>query len=365
MVINLPERAKAKWAEAIAAKDPATKLKLLKEFYSSFPKHKGTEKLEVSIKRQIKSLEEEIERAKSRRTGSTKLEWVVKKEGMIQLAILSSLQTSIQFFKFITDLDVNIYEVLHAPVVGVLKGEDIQFQVVLTPFDEFIGMEKQERIMNLIRNADIIIVALEFENENYLQKMFTWLEEHNIDIRLSTTFVEIIHTSSGGLRIVNYSKSLSDLEVINFLSSYKIKNAIIKIYGEATLDDLESALFGRISKRALFIVLNEQKKIELLNFINEDRIIPFTQDRISLVNSILQKSGFIRIYTRSLSGVIAEKPLLMKKGARVIDVAEKIHKDLVKFFKYAKVWREGFTQGIRVGGNFLLEDKDIVEIHSS
>ncbi|MDW8045172.1 MAG: TGS domain-containing protein [Nitrososphaerota archaeon] len=365
MVINLPERAKAKWAEAIAARDPVTKLKLLKEFYSSFPKHKGTEKLEVSIKKQIKSLEEEIERSRSRRRGSTRLEWVVKKEGMVQLAILGSLHTSIRFFKFVTNRDINIYEVLHAPVVGVLEGEGIQFQVILTPFDESIGVEKQERIMNLIRNVDIIIVVLGSEGTMYLQRVFTWLEEHNIDIRPSNTFVEIIHTSSGGLRVVNYAKALSDWEVIKFLSSYKIRNAIVKIYGEATLEDVESALFGRVVKKALFIPLDERIRTELLSLIDEERIITSVADRASLANSILQKSGYIRVYTKSLGDAVAEKPLLMKKGARVIDVAEKVHKDLVKFFKYAKVWRGGSLQGVRVGENFLLEDKDIVEIHSS
>ncbi|MCX8191874.1 MAG: TGS domain-containing protein, partial [Nitrososphaerales archaeon] len=199
----------------------------------------------------------------------------------------------------------------------------------------------------------------------YLQRVFTWLEEHNIDIRSSNTFVEIIHTSSGGLRVVNYAKALSDWEVIKFLSSYKIRNVIVKIYGEATLEDVESALFGRVVKKALFIPLDERIRTELLSLIDEERIITSITDRASLANSILQKSGYIRVYTKSLGDTVAEKPLLMKKGARVIDVAEKVHKDLVKFFKYAKVWRGGSLQGVRVGENFLLEDKDIVEIHSS
>jgi len=80
MVTNIPEKAKAKWAEAIAARDPETKLRLLREFYSVMPKHKSTEKLELSIKRQISSLQQEVERKRTRKTGSTKLEWTVKKE---------------------------------------------------------------------------------------------------------------------------------------------------------------------------------------------------------------------------------------------------------------------------------------------
>lgn len=38
MVTNLTQETKAKWAEAIAARDPETKLRLLREFYSVMPK---------------------------------------------------------------------------------------------------------------------------------------------------------------------------------------------------------------------------------------------------------------------------------------------------------------------------------------
>lgn len=62
MVTNLPARAKALWAKAMTTKDPKEKLELLKQFYSSFPKHKSTERLEMQLKRQMKGLEEEIEK---------------------------------------------------------------------------------------------------------------------------------------------------------------------------------------------------------------------------------------------------------------------------------------------------------------
>ncbi|MEM4312389.1 MAG: hypothetical protein QXX95_08380 [Nitrososphaerales archaeon] len=93
MVTNLPEKAKALWAKAQMEKNAVQKLRLLKEFYSSFPKHKGTERLEVSIKRQIAKLEEEIEMSKihRKRLGSQKLEWIVKKKGQIQLALVGKL----------------------------------------------------------------------------------------------------------------------------------------------------------------------------------------------------------------------------------------------------------------------------------
>ncbi len=50
-----------------------------------------------------------------------------------------------------------------------------------------------------------------------------------------------------------------------------------------------------------------------------------------------------------------------------MDLAERIHKDFAKNFRYARVWGKSvkFPPGQRVGGaDHVLEDGDIVEIHA-
>jgi len=55
----------------------------------------------------------------------------------------------------------------------------------------------------------------------------------------------------------------------------------------------------------------------------------------------------------------------LKKGATVLDVAKQIHSDFYKQFAYAKVWAERLTfSPQKVGLSFVLEDGDIVEIHT-
>jgi hypothetical protein len=45
------------------------------------------------------------------------------------------------------------------------------------------------------------------------------------------------------------------------------------------------------------------------------------------------------------------------------DLAQRIHSDLFRNFKYAKVWSSsGFFR--RVGLNYVLNDGDVVEIHA-
>jgi len=60
MPANLPAEAKHKWAKISTVKNPREKLELLKEFFSLIPKHKGTAKLCVQVKRQMAKLRVEM-----------------------------------------------------------------------------------------------------------------------------------------------------------------------------------------------------------------------------------------------------------------------------------------------------------------
>ncbi|HIE14997.1 TPA: GTP-binding protein, partial [Candidatus Bathyarchaeota archaeon] len=63
MVTNLPAKVKAKWAEAVACRNIPEKIRLMKEFLAICPKHKGTSKLLMNVRRKIAALEDELERS--------------------------------------------------------------------------------------------------------------------------------------------------------------------------------------------------------------------------------------------------------------------------------------------------------------
>ena len=365
MPTNLPEQAKAKWAEAIAAKDPAQKLRLLKEFYSSFPKHKGTEKLEMSIKRQIASLEEELERARLRRRTSVRSEWVIKKEGVLQAAVMSSLETSLGFFNTISRQNAKMHEALASPLVGSLRGAGLSIQLVLTPFDRRIGEEKQERFLSIARNSDIILTPLKEEGRDYVRDLIEWFEEHNIEVKKPRLDVEIKQTPSGGIRVVGSSNYISEREVVDLLRSYMIKNAIVEVSRNATLDDLEAVVFGREARNLQLIPLTTKAAYEVKEMGFNNVIYVETLDPNALVEQMLSKLGKIRVYTKAPNSQPVDKPILLNENATVVDLAAEIHKDFLRFFSYARIWREGLPEGVKVGRNFRLKDKDIVELHTS
>lgn len=74
--------------------------------------------------------------------------------------------------------------------------------------------------------------------------------------------------------------------------------------------------------------------------------------------------GLIRVYTKQPGKKPETKALVLKQGATVRKAAAAIHKDFLKFFKFAKVWGSAKHPGERVGLDHRLADGDILEIHA-
>ncbi|MCS6768580.1 MAG: TGS domain-containing protein [Candidatus Nitrosocaldus sp.] len=353
MVTNLTQEAKAKWAEAIAARDPEVKLRLLREFYSLMPKHKATEKLEMSIKRQIAALEEEVEHRRSRRKGSTRQEWTVKKEGSLQIALVGTLNSSIALFGRLTGLGISMYDALMKPRVGVFSALNIRVQMVLTPLDHMIGEDRLDKFISIARNADAIAVII--DSRRYMDDVCRWFEARNLNI-LAGSSAEIEYTPHGGIRIVGRSDKIDEGSVFNLVKSYGIRNAVIRLHTSTTLEDVEDAIFGRVSKDAVFVVPSDGIAIEGVD------AIQFRGDKDEFMLDLLRHLGLIRVFTKKVGADPVDEPLLLRRGSRVIELAERIHKDFARAFRYARVWRRGGV--VKVGKDFMLDDLDVVELHA-
>ena len=75
----------------------------------------------------------------------------------------------------------------------------------------------------------------------------------------------------------------------------------------------------------------------------------------------------VRVYTKLPTKKEADfdKPFTVKRGGTLLDVAELVHRDLATNFKYARVWGTGvLTPGRQMKGDYVVHDKDIVEIHA-
>ena len=85
----------------------------------------------------------------------------------------------------------------------------------------------------------------------------------------------------------------------------------------------------------------------------------------SIFQKLWDKLTLIRVYTKEPDKKPEKKALVLRKNGTVKDAANKVHKDFVRLFKFARVWGKSVKhQGTQVGLEHVLKDGDVVEIHA-
>ena len=390
MPANLPAEAKHKWSEVATAKNPQEKIQKIEEFLSLVPKHKGTERLRGQAKRQIALLRKEIIERKQRKIGKGGPKFFLEKEGAAQIVILGPTKVGrSSLLVAVTNAKVEVSDYPYTtrePTPGMLQYKDLQFQIIEAPALAEGSSESEFRdvqTLALARNADglLLMVDLSQNPSKQLSMIINELEKARIIIEKPRAKVEIEKQHLGaGLRVIIIGRlvdcNLKDVE--NMLKSYRISDGVVKIYGEATLDDVEDAIFESTIYRPAIVIANKmdipeasERLRDLKNIVGtETRILPVScKTRIGLEllgKEIFESLDIIRVYSKEPNKKEhSPKPFILKKGATVLDVAKQIHSDFYKQFAYAKVWAKRLTfSPQKVGLSFLLEDGDIVEIHT-
>jgi uncharacterized protein len=111
------------------------------------------------------------------------------------------------------------------------------------------------------------------------------------------------------------------------------------------------------------ILLRKEKK--LVGFVQHmPHMIVTWKDfkKKSLAKDLWLAQKKIRVQTR-VGHKIAPKPIILKRGATVEDVAKTIHKDMIKKFRFAKVrGPSAHFKDEQVGLDHVLKDTDIIEV---
>lgn len=389
MPTNLPAEAKHKWSEVSAAKDPKVKLQLLREFMSLVPKHKGTGKLRSQVKKQMSALRREIEEKKRRRAGKGGPKFFIEKEGAAQVAIMSLTNAGKSSLLAATtnakvEISPNPYTT-REPVPGMFAYEDVQFQMVETPSlmeGSADGKAWGLQTLALARNADGLVVMVDLSRDcvGQLSLIFGELENARVFVSKPRAHVQVERKFMGaGLKIILVGKlfdcTLKDVKEV--LKSYHLTDAVVKIYGEATLDVVEEAVFENTVYKPSVIVANKidsRKGManlkELEAYVGERlpviAVSCITRQGLDRLGRTLFKAlGIIRVYTKEPNAKeFSRRPFILSKGATVHDLAKNIHSDFSEKFSFAKIWANRLVfSPQKVGSTFTLEDRDTVEIH--
>jgi hypothetical protein len=327
MVLNLtPEyhEAERRYRQARSTQE---KVAALEDMLRAIPKHKSSEKKQSDLKRRIKELKEEGQKAK--KGGATVDPYHIPPQGGGQvllfgppnsgkssiLAHLSKAPVKVTDFPFGT----------HQPVPGMAYHEDAPIQLVdlppVTP-EHFPG-----NMLNAVRNADAILIVVDLSASSVLEDIDTCLNllaERGVHLQPDPEADdEEMDVGPDGLVICNKADlpgAADNLDVLKELRPPKPEMIPVSAATGEGLDVMMEKLFRKLQ--------------------------------------------VIRVYSK-YPGKPAdkEKPFVLPVGSTVEELARSIHKDLAEKLKFARVWGEHVHDGQQVHGTHALYDRDVVEIH--
>ena len=392
MPTNLPPEAMDKWAEVEATHNPKLKLQKMQEFLACVPQHKGTSKLRGQIKKKMAVIRRDLDEKKRKGTGKSSggPKLFIEKEGIAQIAVLGDTNVGkSSLMSALTRANVTVSSTPYCtrePTPGIMNYSDVQFQVVEAPAimkGSADGRAWGLQTLALARNADglILMVDLSRDPVKQLELVLGELERTRVLVAKPKGKVDIDRRYAGAaLRIILVGKLLdtSMREVEDLLRSYKVNDAIVRISGEVKLDDVEDAVFESTIYKPALIVANKldarsaQENLGVLKrYVNGKLpvIAVSVEQRVGLDDvgkAIFEVLGVIRVYTKEPGmRVDSEHPFALRRGATVGELAKNIHKEFVSNFLFAMVWAKRLRfSPKKVGLSFVLEDGDVVEIHT-
>lgn len=334
MAANLtPQYLKAE-KEYRAAQTLEEKLAALRKMISELPKHKGTEKIYASLKTRMAELKREVEtRKKAGRHGVT---WRVPREGAAQVVLLGFPNVGkSQIVARLTGANVQVADypfATHLPAPGMMRHEDVQIQLVDTPPISAKGMEPN--MLDLLRAADAVILVLDLGTDGDDLRPDPLEQADSIIQRLAEFKVHLVGQAPQA-RDDPFAVYLKTLVVGNKLDADGAKDRW------AALEDLYRDRYPLLG-------------ISARDNIGLDGIGRRFFDFLEL----------LRVYTKQ-PGKKPDltAPYVLWRGATVLDLAERIHKDFAERLRFARIWGAAAYSGQSVGRGHVLNDKDVLELH--
>jgi uncharacterized protein len=308
-----------------SAKSTEEKLEALEEMQATLPKHKGTEKMQADIKRRLAKLRNEQSKRPASRVG---LIYKVDKEGAGQVALVGppngGKSALVRALTHATPEVADYPFTTRTPQPGMMAFEDIQFQLVdLPPLHPELH---ESWVYQIIRNADAALLIVDLSDPDLLED-------------LETTLTELVKAK------VHLGRGPAP-EFAGWLEKRTLLVGNKRDLG-GTEEDLEILrdLYGA--------------RFELLAVSAE------TGEGLEVLrHTVFEMLDLVRVYTKA-PGHKLEKtaPYVLRRGSHLIDLAATVHHDFVAQLKYARVWGHGKFEGQMVNRDYVLADKDVIELH--
>jgi len=333
------------------------------------------------LRAKLSKLRAELEEQQTRKTGS-RIGYDVKKSGDATVVLvglpsvgkstllnrLTNAKSKVASYQF-TTLEV---------VPGVMEHGGARIQVLDLPGiikGASSGKGLGRRVLAVARSADLVLFLLDVFQPEARDILERELRSTGIRVDERPPNIVIEKVDGGGISVTSQVKltKLTEALVKDILRVYDINGARVVIRQDIDDQQLVDVLAGN---RVYVPSLTVMNKIDLVNagFTTEiSRKLPYGFVPVSaeadvniqaLKEEIYRKLDFVRIYMRRRTGETDfEEPMVVRGGATIGDVCDKVHRGMKDEFRYAQVWGKSVKfGGQRVGMAHRLMDQDVLTI---
>ena len=359
------------------AKDLEEQIEEIEKEIRETPYNKSTQHHIGRLKAKLSKLKDELER---RGEGTAEGGgYAIKKEGDATVGLVgypsvgksTLLNTLTEAKSEVAEYDFTTLEVYP----GIMKYNDAEIQILDLPGlveGAASGKGRGKEVISVAREVDLIILMVDvFRND--INVMANELESMGIRLNKEPPEIVINKREKGGIE-VRSTVELNNIEketVKQILREYSYINAVIVIRDDITPEELIDFLSGNRVYINAFSIINkidlphDGKKVEekidqwdpVFLSAKEGNGIQEVKKRM------FRELNLIRVFLRPKGEKADDEPMILKRGATIEDVCNKLHSDFKKNFRYARIW--GPTAKFpkqRVGMDHRLKEGDTVRI---
>ena len=305
-------------------------LRCLQVMLAEIPKHKGTDKLQADLKAKIAKAKRELQ-AETKGGGKKTRGVRIPRQGAGTTVVIGGPNAGkSQLLCRLTRATPEVAHypfTTHAPTPGMMPWQDVFVQLIDTPPITTDFMEPY--IQGFVRGAELILLMVDLGNDSGIEQCQdvldrfhqtktrlgreTCLDEEDVGLSYTQTFVVP--------NKIDLPDAATRLELFHELCPLDFAEYVISAEHGVGLETLRDAIYAAM--------------------------------------------GVVRVYSKLPAAKEAdlERPFTLRRGSTLLDMAGQVHKDFIEQLKFARVWGAAVHPGTVVKGDYVLHDKDTVELH--
>ncbi|MBI4144516.1 GTP-binding protein [Candidatus Woesearchaeota archaeon] len=264
-------------------------------------------------------------------------------------------------------------------IPGVLIHKGARIQILDVPGiveGAASGRGRGKEVLAVLRTCDAIIILVDAQHPEHLPALMREVFASNVRVNQNVPDVKITRKERGGIIVhgtVKISLSLDTIKAV--LQQSRINNADVVIREDVSIDQLLDVIESNRSYLPALVVLgkadlvSKQQIYELKRRVHPDVVVSaHTGLGIDeLKERLYSLLGFIRVFLKEVNKKPdLDEPMIVRSGTTIGVVCDRIHRELSRKFRYARIWGPSskFPGQVVRDKNRQLKDSDILEIHA-